>query len=153
MIDKGSFDRLLADRLHLPDLAPTLQHLTELRALTPFLHLDPSGLEQIREHGTWNTYTPGSAVVTQGEAGDAFYVIESGQLDVTEDTTFRRILGPGDNFGEIALLVGVPRTATVRAITPARLFRIERVGFDALLAGAFRAGRLRSAVPVEFIRE
>ena len=50
-------------------------------------------------------------------------------------------LGPGEHFGEIALIEHVPRTATVAARTPVRAFRLDRDGFDELVAGSFRRDR------------
>ena len=57
----------------------------------------------------------GSAVVTQGEIGDRYYVIESGEADVLGDGRIVATLGPGQGFGEIALLRSTRRTATVVA--------------------------------------
>jgi CRP-like cAMP-binding protein len=80
--------------------------------------------------------------VKQGDDGDAFYVIASGQVDVIEDRRRKGRLGAGDYFGEIALLMREPRTATVRAVTPVRALELERKAFDRVLAKSFRKGRL-----------
>jgi CRP-like cAMP-binding protein len=56
---------------------------------------------------------------------------------VTQDGRRLRTLGAGDHFGELALLLDVPRTATVRAVTPTRLFRVDRDAFDQLVRRAF----------------
>ena len=153
VIDQGNFDRLLADHIRLPELAPTLQALAEVRSLGPFAQLGTEELDHVLAQGSWRSVAPGEAVVTQGEAGDAFYAIESGHFDVITNDEVQGTLGPGDHFGEVALLIGVARTATVRAVTPGRVFRLERGGFDRLLAGAFRRGRLSSTAPVVFERE
>jgi CRP-like cAMP-binding protein len=141
-IDKGTFERLLADMIHIPDFAPTLQAIADLRELQSFSHLEPDELAELLDHGTWENYPPGQDIVVQGEPGDAFYAIGSGQVEVLEDGQQVARLGPGSYFGEIALLMDSPRTATVRAITPARAYRLDREGFDALVAGAFGRGTL-----------
>ncbi len=63
----------------------------------------------------------GQAVFRQGDPADRFYVIEKGTADVVGDGRLVTTLGPGDGFGEIALLRRVPRTATVRAATNLQL--------------------------------
>jgi CRP-like cAMP-binding protein len=153
VIDKGSFDRLLADRIRLPEIAPTLHALTELRALPPFAGLGTDELAALRDHGAWRNLAPGETVIAEGEVGDAFYAVGSGRLEVLQNGESIGKLGPGDYFGEIALLTDAPRTATVRASTPVRVFRLERAQFDSLLAGAFRRGRLATTRPVAFVRE
>jgi CRP-like cAMP-binding protein/Zn-dependent protease len=148
-IDKSTFERLLADMVHVPEFAPTLEAVAELRALPAFAPLEPDELSEILEHGRWVNVAPGEAIVEQGEAGDAFYAIGSGQVEVVEDGTLVRTLGPGAHFGEIALLQKVPRTASVVARTPVRAFRLDRDGFDGLMAGAFRRGTLKPSSNVE----
>jgi CRP-like cAMP-binding protein/Zn-dependent protease len=148
-IDKSTFERLLADMVHVPEFAPTLEAVAELRALPAFAALEPDELSEILEHGRWVNVAPGEAILEQGEAGDAFYAIGSGQVEVVKDGTLVRTLGPGAHFGEIALLQKVPRTASVVARTPVRAFRLDREGFDGLMAGAFRKGTLKPSSNVE----
>ncbi|HZD80858.1 MAG TPA: cyclic nucleotide-binding domain-containing protein [Actinomycetota bacterium] len=142
-IDKSTFDRLLADMVHVPEFAPTIQAIAELRELPIFSTLEPDELGELLEHGRWAQVPPGELIVEQGAVGDAFFVIGAGRVEVRQDGAVLRSLGPGAYFGEIALLMDVPRTASVTAVTPVRVFRLDREGFDRLVAEAFRKGTLR----------
>jgi CRP-like cAMP-binding protein len=82
----------------------------------------------------------GHRVVTEGEPGDRFYVVLSGMLQVTQaERGERRVLKPGDYFGEVALAMGVPRTASVRALTPSVVASCDAETFDELLRPLFAA--------------
>ena len=74
-------------------------------------------------------YGAGEEIIRQGEAGDRFYVISSGEVEVYEDGLFARRESVGEHFGEIALLRDVPRTATVVAKTDVGLLSLERDDF------------------------
>ena len=127
----------------------TLPVSAELAALPPFSHLDPTELRLLAARGSWLNVAPGEVLMTQGEAGDAFYVIESGQLDVIEDRVTVRTCGPGDYVGEIALLFDTPRTATVQTTTSAHLYRLDRDAFTTFVAARFRRGTLPTHVLVK----
>jgi len=146
-IGKSTFDHLLADMIHLPDFGPTLQAVAELKELRCFSYLEPDELTELLAHGEWINVSPGTTVVKQGEVSDAFYAVGDGQMEVWENGKVRRTLGPGSFFGEIGLLFDVARTATVRSRTPARLFRLDREGFDRIVREAFRRGTLNPATP------
>jgi MFS family permease len=75
-----------------------------------------------------------AVVVAEGDPADAAYVIEEGTFEVTVGADVRRRLGPGDLFGERGLLLGAPRSATVRALEPGVLLRLDRSAFLALVA-------------------
>jgi CRP/FNR family cyclic AMP-dependent transcriptional regulator len=76
----------------------------------------------------------GKVLAREGEIGQEFFVIVEGEVAVTQDGKEIRTLGPGDFFGEIALLKDVRRTATVMAKTPLRFFVLTRQGFRSLVA-------------------
>jgi CRP/FNR family cyclic AMP-dependent transcriptional regulator len=76
----------------------------------------------------------GKALTREGQSGSEFFVIVDGEVSVTKDGSEIRTLGPGDFFGEIALLEDTPRTATVIAKTPLRFFVLTRQAFRSLLA-------------------
>jgi CRP-like cAMP-binding protein len=139
-LDKGTFDRLLAKMIHVPDFLPTLQEAAELKEISCFAHLEPDELTELLDRGEWVNLAPGEVVIEQGAVGDAFYAIRSGQVDVERDGEFVETMGPGRFFGEIALLLDVPRTATIRTRTPVRAYRLDREGFDRLVAGSFKKG-------------
>ena len=106
-----------------------------LRANPIFAPLPPSTLEQLAD-GLAEVHVPaGGQVVRQGEPGDRFYLIGDGTLDVAVDGRPGNQLGPGDAFGEIALLRDVPRTATVTARTDALLYALDRDVFIPAVTG------------------
>ena len=81
---------------------------------------------------------PGAVVVREGEPGDRFYVVFAGMLSATQSGfPGRSLLRPGDYFGEVALAMDVPRTATVIAITPAVVASCDRETFDELIRPIF----------------
>ena len=88
----------------------------------------------------------GEPIVCQGDEGDRFYVIAAGNCDVTIDGSLQRVLGPGDYFGEIALLRDIPRTATVAGRTAVRLFALERNDFLGAVTGHAPSAEAAEAV-------
>ena len=77
----------------------------------------------------------GEVVVAQGDVGDEFFMVERGELQVTQDGHDVRRLGPGDSFGEVALLHAIPRTATVSAVAPSALMSLDHEIFVATVTG------------------
>jgi predicted MFS family arabinose efflux permease len=84
----------------------------------------------------------GQVVVRQGDVGDHFYVIESGAAEVVGDGRVVARLGPGEGFGEIALLRRVRRTATVRAATDLRLEALSCAHFLPVVTGFTPSARM-----------
>ena len=80
----------------------------------------------------------GGTVVREGEPGDRFYVLLSGMMAVTQSALGeRRLLRPGDTFGEVALAMRGPRTAVVRAVTPSVVASCNQATFDELVRPLF----------------
>jgi hypothetical protein len=99
---------------------------------------------------TRERYAAGTVLIRQGDVGDRFYTIARGYVRVAvagQSEAARRTLGPGDFFGEIALLHDVPRTATVTAETPVILWELTREDFEELQrrASEFRDSLLETA--------
>ncbi|HUP85797.1 MAG TPA: cyclic nucleotide-binding domain-containing protein [Acidimicrobiales bacterium] len=144
VLPKGVFDRLLADVANaaaLSTVSPGLQDLEELRTIRCFAHLSAGELAQVRDSGAWMLVPAGEVIVTEGHAGDDFYGLRTGQAEVLVGRRLVTLLGPGDWFGERALISGSARHATVRARTPARVFRLDGRAFDDLLRAAFASDR------------
>jgi ATP-binding cassette subfamily B protein len=80
----------------------------------------------------------GEAPIIEGEPGDRFYVVLNGMFAVSNFGSMpRRMLRPGDYFGEVALAMNVPRTANVRALTPAVVASCDKETFDEFLRPLF----------------
>ena len=112
--------------------------LALLRGVPLFDALPLPALETVARQLDHVLVPAGEAVVRQGEVGDRFYVVVSGRAEVEGDGRHITTLGPGDSFGEIALLRRIPRTATVRAVDELRLESLRGDGFLALMTGSPR---------------
>lgn len=106
-----------------------LQQVPMLDALPlPSIELLARGLESLE-------VPAGDDVFAQGDVGDRYFVIESGRVEVVGDGRVVATLGPGEGFGEIALLRRVRRTATVRATLDLRLHSLRSEHFLAVVLG------------------
>lgn len=125
-----------------------------LLRLVPMLSLlPPPTLESLARALVPEDVRAGVDVVTQGEEGDRFYVIADGEADVIADGSRVATLGRGEGFGEIALMYGVPRTATVRTRSDVRLYALERQDFLVALTGHLPAQTLARGVASERLAE
>jgi CRP/FNR family cyclic AMP-dependent transcriptional regulator len=86
-----------------------------LQKIPLFADLKPRELEQLSSSFKERTFSEGETVATEGHEGAGFFVIESGEAAVTVGGDERRRLGPGDYFGDIALIDQGARTATITA--------------------------------------
>ena len=106
-----------------------------LRSLPLFAELPAPALEGLAVALTPADLAAGAVLIRQGEPGDAYYAIASGELDVLQDGRWLRRCGRGDGVGEIALLHAVPRTATVIAHTAATVYELDREPFLTAVLG------------------
>jgi porphyrinogen peroxidase len=108
--------------------------MSELLRSVPLLSvLDPLELERLGELAIELDYADGEALMRQGEPGDRFFLIVSGTVTVERNGRAIARRGAGDHLGEISLLDGRPRTATVVAEGPVHAIVLDRRDFDRLL--------------------
>jgi CRP/FNR family cyclic AMP-dependent transcriptional regulator len=93
-----------------------------LRQVPLFSDLDQRELQDIASAMKSRTFSSGQEIAVEGESGVGFFVIEDGQAKVTVGGDEVRTLGPGDYFGEVALITQGPRTATVTAATDLKTY-------------------------------
>lgn len=106
---------------------------TTLGSVGAFKGLSQSEIREIARIGSEVEFAAGSTLVEQGMQGADFYLILEGQARLDVPKKAPRAIGPGDSFGEISVLDGGPRTATVTAETRVLAFRISRDQFKPLL--------------------
>ncbi|HEY5629711.1 MAG TPA: ATP-binding protein [Candidatus Limnocylindrales bacterium] len=101
-----------------------------LRRVPLFAELDDDDLEWIGRACITEELTAGQVVAAEGDEGDALYVIAEGELEVVKRSRSSEVplarLGPGEIVGEMAVLEGKPRNATIRAVVPSRTIRVGR---------------------------
>jgi MFS family permease len=114
-VDAAIIDLLVADPVFAALPAPTMERLART----------------VRRQST----IPDTAIVTQGEEGNHYFVIVDGEFSVTKDGEIVNRLGPGRSFGEVALLRDVPRTSTVTALDDAEVLVIDRDDFLETVTG------------------
>jgi ATP-binding cassette, subfamily B, bacterial len=106
--------------------------VTELSRIGLFQELPGELLTKLAQNMKRADVTPGSPIVLEGDEGDHFYVILRGLVAVSHQGSLgpRRMLRPGDYFGEVALAMDVPRTASVTALVPTTLASCDKKTFD-----------------------
>jgi CRP-like cAMP-binding protein len=110
------------------------------QALRKFFNLDetdqiPEEISYILDQTELIRFDPGDTITKEGDFGDALFVIDSGSADVISDSSGGMVIGEvneGDFFGEVALMTGGLRTATIMARTPMLVFKIYKDGIDYL---------------------
>jgi CRP-like cAMP-binding protein len=104
-----------------------------LQRVPLFKGLDAKQLKSLSAEFTERRFSEGQELTAEGSGGAGFFVIESGSAKVTVDGADRRTLGPGDYYGEIALIDGGTRTATITATSDGAAYGLTRWQFKPLL--------------------
>ncbi|KAK2111955.1 cAMP-dependent protein kinase type I-alpha regulatory subunit [Saguinus oedipus] len=101
-----------------------------------FSHLDDNERSDIFDAMFPVSFIAGETVIQQGDEGDNFYVIDQGEMDVYVNNEWATSVGEGGSFGELALIYGTPRAATVKAKTNVKLWGIDRDSYRRILMGS-----------------
>ncbi|XP_022919749.1 cAMP-dependent protein kinase type I regulatory subunit isoform X2 [Onthophagus taurus] len=101
-----------------------------------FSHLDENERSDIFDAMFPVNCLTGEAIISQGAEGDNFYVIDQGEVEVFVNNELVTTIGDGGSFGELALIYGTPRAATVRAKTDVKLWGIDRDSYRRILMGS-----------------
>ncbi len=110
-------------------VAPQDEELRVLASVPIFAPLPGMTLEHLAGRLVPLRLDPGTVIVREGDAGDRFYIVAEGEVEVTEAGKLISELEAGGYFGEIALIRDIPRTATVTAKTPVVLYALDREDF------------------------
>ena len=137
VLDRATYRQLSAGN---PTFARTMGKHVDLLAVdrflkksSPFARVPDPVIRRVAGQLVSIPVKSGDVVVTEGEEGDRFYVIRSGQFEVIQGGRRMATLGEGDAFGEIALLTGGPRIATVTATTAGEVLALSKADFDAVV--------------------
>jgi MFS family permease len=115
-------------------VAPT-KEIALLRTMPLFKPLPATTIDEVATKLIRVEAAAGTEIVREGDHGDRFYVIESGEVEVSANGESLGTMSAGDHFGEIALLRDVPRTATVTATSEVSLYALERDEFLSAVTG------------------
>jgi CRP-like cAMP-binding protein/tetratricopeptide (TPR) repeat protein len=140
VLDRPIFERFVQRYGGAKDkLAESIRALRLIRRMPLFEEFSAGETSTVATKFRMEKFEAGRNVVTQGEPGEHFYVIQDGAADVLVRSDGEeekvRTLRPGEYFGEIALLRDIPRTATVRAADPLTVFSLSKSDFRDLLGG------------------
>jgi hypothetical protein len=116
----------------LPTLA-LVERVMFLRKVPLFEDLAPGDLKHVATLASERLYPSGAVRVRQGGPGEELYIVVSGSVRVVTDGRLVAVRGPGDSVGEMAILTGEPRSATLSADGEVRALAIDRRQFEAIL--------------------
>lgn len=150
--------RMLRERERRRDAEPTDAGRSRMRIkqLDLLGRLPEPDLEFVLQHAEHRWFPERAPIIHQGERGDRFYILLEGRVEVIRDGEAVAQLGPGDFFGETALLLNMPRTASVRVVQHALTWSITRAAFQRLVGSYLLSNpatqdeivrRMRSVLP------
>ncbi len=114
--------------------------VTELSRIGLLAELPGELLLKLAQRMRREEIAPGRPLLTEGDDGDRFYVVLSGLLRVNQAVRGdRKMLKPGDYFGEVSLAMNLPRTASVSPMTPATVASCDQATFDEFIRPLFAA--------------
>jgi len=144
-LNETDFESLLTDH---PSLREYFDKYISEISIRNFLKLctvfSPLSAEEIRTllgSMVVREYAAGAAIIREGEVGDAFYILRSGRADVVKESQAGKVLNhlkAGDSFGELALLTGQTRSASIITTEASSVFRLEKEEFDRIVSTAPR---------------
>ncbi len=148
---------VLADRRSAAAVAALQSRIALLQELDLFAALPRTALEELARTFEEVDAEPGTVLIREGDAPDALWILLTGRVDVdsqgaSEVDQQLPPMGPGSYFGEIGLLRGVPRTATVRAVEPCTLYRIAAEPFLEAVQGGRASSSLLAMANVRLTR-
>ncbi len=123
-----------------------------LRGVPMLRPLPVNAIEQLAQHAEHAEVGAGTTVFAAGSVGDRFYVVESGSVDILDGDRLVRTMGPGEGFGEIALLGQTTRTMTVRAHEDTTLLGISASDFLPAVTGISEARAAAESTRREHLR-
>lgn len=142
-LGKEDFDRLLQEYPELRDyfdkFISDISIRNFLKLCTVFAPLAPQEIRNLLGSLEIKEYGAGEAIIREGEKGDAFYILRSGTARVVKESDGGKVLNhlkAGDSFGELALLTGEARAASIITKEPSSTFRLEKSAFDQIVAAS-----------------
>jgi hypothetical protein len=114
---------------------PSRELLRLLKGVPMFEPLSLAVIEQLAGGIEEVAYAKGTQIICQGDPGDAYYLLIDGTVEVVRDGAPVDEMGAGASFGEVALISGEPRNATVRAVEDCRIYRLEAATFLSAVTG------------------
>lgn len=117
----------------------TVEKVLFLRTVDLFTYMSTRELGHVAKIAREVAYPAGSLILEEGDYGDALFIIASGEVSVTRGGEGLGVLGESDYFGEMAVLTGETRSATIRASSDCLVMRIEQSEFHRILSENFEA--------------